>query len=159
LGAGQPAENVLADFAPDQRDSIQVILRLTGEADLIDQYARHDVFLMPSLSEGSSLALLEAMAAGMAVVATRVGGIPDVIAHEINGVLFEPANIDDGAAQVCRLLAQHDLSERLGEAARTSTEKLGWPNSCLVFLSAVQKAVENSSHPAVPEECPRHTAL
>ncbi len=154
LGAGQSADTVLADFAAEHRSSITVIVRLTGEAELIDQYARHDVFLMPSLSEGSSLALLEAMAAGMPVVATRAGGIPDVIAHESNGLLFNTSNTDEGAAQVCRLLTQPELSMRLGLAARTSAQERTWLDTCRVFLSAVDKVVGNCSATAIAEDCP-----
>jgi glycosyltransferase involved in cell wall biosynthesis len=77
-----------------------------------------DVFLLPSLSEGLPVALLEAMAAGKAVVATRVGGIPDAVRDGVDGVLIEPGDVDAVCAAVGRLVADRDERERLGRAAQ-----------------------------------------
>jgi glycosyltransferase involved in cell wall biosynthesis len=79
-----------------------------------------DVFLLPSLSEGLPVALLEAMAAGKAVVATSVGGIPDAVRDGVDGVLIEPGDPDAVRAAVGRLVADRDERERLGAAARAA---------------------------------------
>lgn len=82
-----------------------------------------DLFVQPSLNEGMPLALLEAMAAGLPVIATRVGGIPEVIEDCVSGILVEPGD-PDGLALMCRRL-MHDaaLAERLGQAARARVEE------------------------------------
>jgi len=110
------------------------------------------LFLMPSLSEGSSLALLEAMGAGMPVVATAVGGNPDIVFDGRNGLLFPPDDADQGAAQVCRVLEDDTLAARLGQAARESAAMLSWQQSCQALLSAVA-AAGVGVRPLAQEEC------
>ena len=76
-----------------------------------------DVFVLPSLSEGIPLALLEAMVASQAIVATRVGGIPEIIEHGGNGLLVEPANEHDIAKACDKLSRDRAFAARLGSAA------------------------------------------
>jgi glycosyltransferase involved in cell wall biosynthesis len=82
-----------------------------------------DMFVLPSLHEGIPMALLEAMAAGLPVIATRVGGIPEVIEDRVSGILVEPGD-PEGLALVCRRLMHDAVSaERLGQAARARVEE------------------------------------
>ena len=82
-----------------------------------------DMFVLPSLHEGIPMALLEAMAAGLPVIATRVGGIPEVIEDRVSGILVEPGD-PDGLALMCRRLMHDAVSaERLGQAARARVEE------------------------------------
>jgi glycosyltransferase involved in cell wall biosynthesis len=76
---------------------------------------------MPSLTEGHSIALLEAMAAGLPIIATRVGGNPEIISHEHTGWLV-PAN-DSAAisAALTRLVGDRVLAAQLGANARDWT--------------------------------------
>lgn len=79
--------------------------------------ARCSVF--PSLwLENCPMGVLEAMAAGVAVVASRVGGIPEIIRHEQTGLLFERGDSVQLAAQLTRILGDSELQARLGSAAR-----------------------------------------
>lgn len=90
-----------------------------------------DVFLLPSRVEGFPNAVMEAMAAGLPVVASAVGGIPDLVRHGQDGFLHEASDMDGMAQSVVRLLEDAALRERLGEAARQrileefSLQKLG----------------------------------
>lgn len=63
--------------------------------DLMQQYRSHDIFVLPSYSEGLPQVVLEAMAGGCMVLATNVGGIPDVVASGHTGVLFAPKCVDE----------------------------------------------------------------
>jgi glycosyltransferase involved in cell wall biosynthesis len=94
------------------------VLQLGERNDTRELLPGLDAFLMPSLTEGHSIALLEAMAAGLPIVATRVGGNPEIVSHERTGLLV-PAS-DDGAlaAALNRLVCDTDLAARLGSAAR-----------------------------------------
>jgi glycosyltransferase involved in cell wall biosynthesis len=74
--------------------------------------------LLPSLSEGLSNTLLESMAAGVAVIATRVGGSGEVVRDSENGLLVPPSDPRSLAEAICRLLDAPGLGSRLGEAAR-----------------------------------------
>jgi glycosyltransferase involved in cell wall biosynthesis len=78
------------------------------------------VSVLPSLSEGLSNALLESMAAGVPMVATRVGDTAAVVQSGENGLLVPPADPDLLAEAVCRLLDAPKLARRLGQAGRRS---------------------------------------
>jgi len=78
------------------------------------------VSVLPSLSEGLSNALLESMAAGVPVVATRVGGTAEALHDGENGLLVPPSDPDAIANAICRLLDAPDLASQLGLAARRS---------------------------------------
>ncbi len=99
---GLEQEVVFAGFLPD----IERVLRAM------------DVFVLPSLTEGTPLALLEAMAAGLPSVAAAVGGVPDVIEHGRNGLLVRPGSADEIVHAVTRLLRDRLLLERLSREAR-----------------------------------------
>ena len=95
-------------------------VRFTGHvSDMAPVFAAADVSVLPSRSEGHALALVEALRAGLAVVASKVGAASDVISHMRNGLLFDRESVPQLAD---RLRALHDdpaLRERLGTAART----------------------------------------
>ncbi len=77
-----------------------------------------DVFVMPSLQEGLGLALMEAMAQGLAVVGSAVGGIKTLIKDGFNGLLVEPADEKGLAGAILRLLNDNAMRVKLGAAAR-----------------------------------------
>lgn len=85
--------------------------------------AAMDVYLMSSAFEGLPVALLEAMSMRCAVVATEVGGIPEVIDHGGNGLLVPPGRPDRLADSVCQLLHDPAELERLGQSARRTVEQ------------------------------------
>ena len=76
-----------------------------------------DVFVLPSLSEGLSLALLEAMVTGKAVVATRVGGNPELIDHGKTGFLVQPEDARDLAASLLKLVSDPEMMQQFGRQA------------------------------------------
>ena len=82
------------------------------------QLARAAVFCLPSHAEGLPMALLEAMARGRAVVASRVGGIPEAVREGDNGLLVPPHDAPALAAALARVLDDAGLRARLGERAR-----------------------------------------
>ncbi len=106
-------------------------VRFTGvllDADLADAMRAADVFVLPSHSEGFGVVLIEAMAMGLPVVATRSGG-PEDIVDESNGVLVEPGNpsaLSAGIAEVAERLADFDTSSIAEQTARRySPEAIG----------------------------------
>ncbi|MEO7965744.1 MAG: glycosyltransferase [Gemmatimonadaceae bacterium] len=82
-----------------------------------------DVAAVPSIEEGFGLVALEALALGVPVVASRVGGLPDVVLDGETGVLVEPAAPDALAAALVRLLDDPALRARMGEAARIDVQR------------------------------------
>jgi glycosyltransferase involved in cell wall biosynthesis len=81
-------------------------------------YAAADVTVVPSLIEATSISVLEAMASGRPVVASRTGGLPSLIEHGRTGYLVEPGDAAGLAAAVCDLLADGSGRARMGELAR-----------------------------------------
>jgi len=77
-----------------------------------------DIFAMPSLKEGLGLALMEAMASGLAVVGSSVGGIKTLIADGDNGLLVDPANSGGLAQAITKLLKDEGIRKVLGENAK-----------------------------------------
>ena len=77
-----------------------------------------DILVIPSLSEGTPLVTLEAMAAGVPVVASAVGGIPEQIRHQYEGLLVQPGNSRALGEALLQLLQHPALMRRLGEAGR-----------------------------------------
>jgi glycosyltransferase involved in cell wall biosynthesis len=80
--------------------------------------AAADVFAMPSLSEGSPYALLEALAAGLPIVATQAGGIPEMVSHETTALLTAPGDYPALADSIDRLLIDHALAQRIAANGR-----------------------------------------
>ena len=80
------------------------------------------IFVLPSYAEGLPMSLLEAMSWGLPVVSSPVGGIPQVVRHQENGLLVEPGDVDNLAASLASLLGDKDQRSRLGEAARETIE-------------------------------------
>jgi glycosyltransferase involved in cell wall biosynthesis len=80
--------------------------------------ASADVFVLPSRHEGQPMAVLEAMARGVCVVASDVGGIPELVEHGRSGLLVPPDDVDALGSALRTVLRDHDLRERMGAAAR-----------------------------------------
>ena len=74
-----------------------------------------DLFALPSMNEGMGRVLVEAMAAGKAVVASNVGGIPDLVHHGQNGFLVEPGDVNGLSAAIEKLLADENLRHAMGK--------------------------------------------
>jgi glycosyltransferase involved in cell wall biosynthesis len=92
---------------------------LTGQQESAEPYyGIAQVAVLSSLSEGSPNALLEAMAAGVPVVATRVGGIPEIVTHQETALLIEPGDVPGMSAAIASLLEDQVLSQRLVERCR-----------------------------------------
>ncbi len=89
-------------------------IEFTGFVEEVDDWLSiFDLFVFPSLHEGLGSILLDAMSFGLPVVATRVGGIPDIIDHGVNGLLIEPQQADELLAAVCKLQQDAPLRDAM----------------------------------------------
>ena len=96
---------------------------LGSRRDVPDLLHAMDIFVLPSYSEGLSLALMEAMAAGLAVVASAVGGNPELVADAETGLLIPPKDAEALAVALERLLADPTEAKAMGEKARQRVEE------------------------------------
>jgi glycosyltransferase involved in cell wall biosynthesis len=115
-GQGIEQDNLLA-LARDSGLQDRVMI-LGPRNDIPDLQAAADIFVMPSLWEGLPIALLEAMFAGNAIVASRVSGIPEAVEHERHGLLAPPGDVHALKSELLRVMDDAHERRRLGEAAR-----------------------------------------
>jgi glycosyltransferase involved in cell wall biosynthesis len=109
-------------FPPDVRDRVHCV-HPKDDAAIADSLAKADVFVLPSLFEGTPLTLIEAMAAGLPVVTTATCGMLDVIEEGRTGLLVPIRSPERIARAVERLLHSAELRARLGRAAHTSAAR------------------------------------
>jgi glycosyltransferase involved in cell wall biosynthesis len=83
-----------------------------------------DIVVLPSISEGLPVVLLQALAAQKAVVASAVGGLPEILTNGVDGVLVPPADPDALARGIAGLAADADRRSRIARAARAQAERL-----------------------------------
>ena len=94
------------------------IVFLGSRKDVPELLASSDLFVLPSWAEGLPNSVLEAMASGLPIVATHVGGIPELIEHEVTGLLVPPKNHEALGAAIKRLLGDEAFARRLAIAAQ-----------------------------------------
>jgi glycosyltransferase involved in cell wall biosynthesis len=96
----------------------EVVLFLGHRNDSHNILELMDLFVLPSISEGIPMVLLEALALARPVIASRVGGIPEVIEHGVSGLLIAPGREDELAKTCIALMDDPDCARRLGAAGR-----------------------------------------
>jgi glycosyltransferase involved in cell wall biosynthesis len=138
LGDGD-LEHALTSLAQGRRASVRFVGRVE-RGTVADALAAADVVAVPSVVDSSGNVdglpnvLLEAMAAGQAIVASRVAGIPDVVEDGVSGLLVPPGDVEALAQGLRRLKASVDLRRALGGAARRAVEeRLTWPAAARAF--------------------------
>jgi glycosyltransferase involved in cell wall biosynthesis len=104
-------------------------------------YNLSDVFVVPSVHEALSLVVLEAMNSGLPVVASNVGGMPEVVKNGRNGLLFNARDFKSLAEKVVGLLDDNRLRERMGSNARRSVYRMTWSTVAREYMSIYDKCV------------------
>ena len=101
-----------------------------------------NIFVLPSYNEGLPLSMLEAMAWGLPVIVTPVGGISEIVSDGENGLLVEPSNIEQLSDAMKSLIANEELRISLGDRGRKSVEPLDITNYWLSFLNIYRSALQ-----------------
>jgi glycosyltransferase involved in cell wall biosynthesis len=117
-------------------------ITLTGHQPSAEPYYRiANLAVLSSLSEGSPNALLEAMAAGVPVVATNVGGIPEIVTNQENALLVAPGDVDSMSTAMTRLLMDTALAMRFVENAHAAIREKHSPAARLKRLVEIYRSV------------------
>jgi len=90
--------------------------------------AAADCFVLPSLSEGLGIAILEAQACGVPVIASRVGGISDIIKDGKTGILVEPKNPEAISQAIIKIFSEPEFAQKITQNAKANLEKYDWNN-------------------------------
>ena len=123
---------------------------LGNRADIPALLAASDYFILPSLWEGLPMALIEAMASGLPVIATRVSGTNQVIVHGETGLLVEPGNSSELAQAILKMASDPSMARQMGRAARQRVE---------VHFGAQKQALEYLDLFNSGSNCPPHSNM
>jgi glycosyltransferase involved in cell wall biosynthesis len=119
---------------------VQFLGFLSGET-LACAFASADVFVMPSTTETLGFVVLEAMSAGLPVVAARAGGIPDLVEDGVSGLLYDPAEPAAAGKAVAELLSHPGRRLDLAEQARAAALRSSWAEETRQLVDAYRKAI------------------
>ena len=134
IGEG-PQKNELMVLSDRNRLSSNVIF--TGFQKNIDEWLKAiDIFVLPSLTEGSPMVLLEAMAHGVPCIASDVGGIPQIIEHNVNGMLVPPSKPDELAWAINALNKNSILRDKISNNAKN---KIAQDYNIKEWANAIQR--------------------
>ena len=140
LGAGVDPAVVKGAFSSTAAGRVH--LRTGSDDEEIAAAMREaDIFVLPSLFEGTPLTLIEAMWSGLPVVTTATAGMKDVVHDQRSGLLVPPADAVALAAAIGRLISDAALRQRMGTDARLVAQRdYTWDNAAATFASAYQSA-------------------
>jgi len=111
-------------------------------SDTADWLRTFDVFVLPSLGEGISNTILEAMASGLPIVATGVGGTPELVEEGQTGMMFTPGDLETLTQLLAAYAADANRCQREGAAARARIEQaFSWPRAAAAYQAVYEKVV------------------
>ena len=97
--------------------------------EIVEYYQKADVLVMPSLREAQGIVALESMACGLPIIASNIGGIPEIVKDNFNGFLVPPANISALSDAIVKVLSNPDLRRKLSNNAIDSAKEFSWRNN------------------------------
>jgi len=119
-----------------------VFLGYKSRDELLKYYNMATVFILPSYSENMPMTLLEAMSCSLPVIATKVGGIPEVIDHNVDGILINPGSIDELVHSLIYLIQDKSLRIKLGFYARKKMEeRFCWNKIIPKIIEVYERAI------------------
>jgi len=153
------APNFRLDMLGQLSDTIAAECRESGMQPLIDHlgpvaleerlafFKRADVFVLPTYAEGTPISMLEAMAAGLPVISTPVGGIPDVVEDGVEGFIVKPGDVEALANRLAQLINDPERRRRMGQLAQDKVRPFNWDVVLPQLEREIRQAIGNGSKP------------
>jgi N-acetyl-alpha-D-glucosaminyl L-malate synthase BshA len=149
-----PAKLVMMGDGPDRgaaeyiarKKKLQKDVLFLGKQDRVhEKLGLADLFLLPSDLESFGLAALEAMACEVPVIATNVGGLPEVVTHGIDGYLVPPRDVEAAAKYALEILTRPDRGRAMGQQARIDARRRYCSNDVIPQYEAYYQKVLNAT--------------
>jgi N-acetyl-alpha-D-glucosaminyl L-malate synthase BshA len=142
---GDGPERSAVFYRADQLGVSDEIIAVGKQANIADYLGVADVFLLPSELESFGLAALEALACEVPVIATRIGGIPEVVTEGETGYLSDVGDTRKMADDVMKLLADEDMRRAFGEKGREQAiQRYGSDKIIPQYISFYEKVLDNA---------------
>ena len=138
---GDGPDRAAAEYLVRKRKLARDVHFLGKQDRIYEHLAQADLFLLPSDLESFGLAALEAMACEVPVVASNVGGVPEVIEHGIDGYLHPPREIETAAKYALDILSRPDRGRAMGQTARINARKKYCANDVIPQYEAYYRQV------------------
>jgi glycosyltransferase involved in cell wall biosynthesis len=132
-GTGLSIEEIAEALSPAWRANVEIIPYIPPEQ-LTALYMRHRIFVLPSVTEGIPLSMLEAMACGVCPIVSDVGGVRDVVDPEKTGMLVPRLDSQALARALMRAMAVPEQTEALGRRAQAVMQEYGWDRAAAQVL-------------------------
>ncbi|MDH3364845.1 MAG: glycosyltransferase family 4 protein [Thermoplasmata archaeon] len=117
-----------------------------GQQELMQFYSDADVVVLPSRNEGWGLSLMEAMAFEKPVVATRVGGIPELVRDGVDGILVDPGDLRALSEAITSLLSDSGLRTRMGLSGRERVTQYRWETTARLTMRQYECILNQTDH-------------
>jgi glycosyltransferase involved in cell wall biosynthesis len=147
-GCGSDVEPIRDFFDPELRPLVEIISMVPSDR-MPALFGQNEIFVFPSILEGTPLAVQEAMASGMAVITTETCGMIDLIEDNFNGLLIPTGDSETLANLIWKLSQDPELRARLGRAAQDTMRRFTWTrtvdsveNACGLALRRVGREVD-----------------
>lgn len=121
---------------------------------MVNHYAAAHVFVLGSYNEGMSVATLEAMAAGLPLVVTRTPGTRELVQENVNGLLFDWADVNSLAGHLKFLATDRECARRMGRASRERARHLSWDAPATRYIELFHSMMRGSAEPPVGSNAP-----
>jgi glycosyltransferase involved in cell wall biosynthesis len=126
----------------------KIILKFSLYEEIPKYMGAADVFVLPSVSEGLGVVLLEAMACGVPIIASNIGGAPDIISDGHNGLLFKSGDVNGLSEAIIKILIDKALAKRFSEEALLTVHK----NNSNEFETLLKKLIFEDNAPTLSSQ-------
>jgi L-malate glycosyltransferase len=137
IGEGEEQNRLKKQIKELELEQKITLIELLDHKSISEWMKAADIFILPSRNEGTPNSLLEAMASGLPVIASQVGGVPELIQESIEGLLFESDSKDDLKEKLNKLIKDNQLQKLLGKNAqkKIATHYGSWENQAEKLLA------------------------